>query len=90
MTEPLLRSLIQEKLVAGRLPYTSIPRLWGGPGSGETCDGCEETVTKDQLVLENLDAVGAGVQFHVSCFHVWEAERQLHGPQNTALGAMRA
>lgn len=81
MTERILRALIQEKIVAGRLPYTSIPRLWGGPGSGETCDGCEETVTKDQMVLENLDATGSGVQFHVPCFHVWESERQLHGSQ---------
>jgi hypothetical protein len=82
MTERILRALIHEKLVARRLPYTRIPLAWGGrPGNGETCDGCEQTVTKNQMLLENLDAVGSGVQFHVSCFHVWEAERQLHGPE---------
>ena len=45
-TSPSFVSLIQEKLAAGRLPNDHIPRIWGGPGNGETCDGCEETVTK--------------------------------------------
>ena len=44
----------------------------------ETCDGCGESVTKDQMVMENLDAAKCGVQFHVACFHVWDVERQLH------------
>ena len=77
MTQPLIRLLIQKKLVAGRLPYNDVPRLLGGPGNGEICDGCEETVTKDQLVLESLDAAGSGVQFHPSCFQIWEEERRL-------------
>ena len=76
MDEPILRLLIQEKLAAGRLPNDHIPRIWGGPGNGETCDGCEETVTKAQIVMENLDATGFGLQFHVACFYVWDAERQ--------------
>jgi len=63
MTQPSLRLLIQEKLAAGRLPNEHIPRIWGGPGNGETCDGCEETVTKAQIVMENLDATGSGSSF---------------------------
>ena len=43
MDQPLLRLLIQEKLADGRLPHTPIPRVWGGPGNGETCDGFGET-----------------------------------------------
>jgi hypothetical protein len=38
--------------------------------SGDDAAGCEETVTKQRVVLENLDATGSGVLFHVSCFHV--------------------
>ena len=76
MTQPSLRLLIQEKLAAGRLPTDHIARIWGGPGNGETCDGCEEPVTKAQIVMENLDETGCGVQFHVACFYVWDAERQ--------------
>ena len=78
MNAPILRLLIQEKLATGRLPHDPVPRLWGGPGRGETCDGCGESVTKDQMVMENLDAAKCGVQFHVACFHVWDVERQLH------------
>ena len=34
-------------------------------------------MTKAQIVMENLDATGCGVQFHVACFYVWDAERQV-------------
>ncbi len=77
MTQPVLRLLIQEKLDAGRLPYNSLPPYSGGPGHGETCDACEETVTVEQHVIGNLDAAGAGVQLHVACFHLWNVARQL-------------
>jgi hypothetical protein len=79
MDQPILRLLIQGKLADGRLPRAPIPRVWGGPGHGETCDGCGEAVTNAQLVIENLDAAGCGVQFHVACFHVWNVERQVPG-----------
>ena len=80
MDQPFLRLLIQEKLADGRLPRAPIPRVWGGPGHGETCDGCGETVTVAQLVMEGSnDAKGRGVQFHVGCFHVWNVERQGSG-----------
>jgi hypothetical protein len=79
MDQPFLRLLIQEKLADGRLPRAPIPRVWGGPGHGETCDGCGETVTHAQLVMEGPDAKGRGVQFHVGCFHVWDVERQVPG-----------
>jgi hypothetical protein len=77
MDQPFLRLLIQGKLADGRLPRAPIPRVWGGPGHGETCDGCGERVTNAQMVVENLDAAGCGVQFHVACFHVWNVERQV-------------
>ena len=80
MDQPFLRLLIQEKLADGRLPRAPIPRMWGGPGHGETCDGCGEIVTSAQTVMENLDdAADGGVQLHVACFHVWDVERQAYG-----------
>ncbi len=84
MDQPILRLLIQEKLADGRLPHTPIPRVWGGPGHGERCDGCGETVTKAQMVIENLDAAGYGVQLHVVCFHLWNVERQMPGDKPSA------
>jgi hypothetical protein len=79
MEQPLLRLLIQEKLADGRLPSTPIPRVWSSSGNGQICDGCGETVTHTQTVVEHRDAAGSGVQFHVACFHVWNVERQVTG-----------
>ena len=47
--------------------------MWGGPGNGEICDGCGETVTKTQVVMEGLSGKDRDVQFHVACFYVWDA-----------------
>ena len=84
MNQPILRLLIQEKLAAGRLPNTHTPRFWSGPGNGETCDGCGETVTRTQMLMWNLDATGGGVRFHVACFRLWDVERQMHGHMPSA------
>ena len=78
MEPPVLRLLIQEKLADGRLPRAPIPRVWGGPGHGEICDGCGETVAAAQAAIGNADAE-CGLQFHVACFHVWDVERQVRG-----------
>lgn len=73
----ILRLRIQDRLAAGHLPYEPQPRVWGGPGHGETCDGCGETITRTQMGIEIPDATGRGIQLHVACFHIWEVERQL-------------
>ena len=71
--------LIREKLAAGRLPRDHFPRIRSGPGNGETCDGCEATVARPQMMMESLDARGSRVQFHVGCYYVWVVERQVYG-----------
>lgn len=75
MEDQALRLLIQSKLSDGRLPHNSIPRIWGGSGNGETCDACEETISKNQFVMEGVGTEGGGVQLHVKCFYMWETER---------------
>jgi hypothetical protein len=76
MEDHALRLYIRAKLENGHLlPHDRVPHVWGGPGSGETCDGCEETITKDQLVMEGVGINGDEVEFHVKCFYVWVAER---------------
>ena len=84
MDQAILRLLIREKVATGCLPRTSTPRISGGPGQGETCDGCGSTVTRAQMLMEGaLDAQGCGIRFHVSCFALWDAERQLAGHEPT-------
>jgi hypothetical protein len=75
MDQTILRLLIREKLLDGRLPHDPVPRACGGPGQGETCDGCGETVTRAQLGMEDADAEHP-IRFHVACFYVWDAERR--------------
>ena len=60
MEDRTLRFLIQRKLAAGQLPQDSIPRMWGGPGNGECCDACEETITKTQFVMEGVSNAEGG------------------------------
>jgi len=87
MDQNILRPLIREKLANGCLPRTQGPRIWGGPSNGETCDGCGGRVAGAQMLMEGrLDALGCGVRFHVECFALWDAERQVIGqtPSGTA------
>ena len=79
MDKPTLRLMIHDKLADGRLPYNYIPRVGGGPGNGETCDGCAEPVTQAQVLMEGLSGRDRGVQFHDACFYVWDATRRVLG-----------
>lgn len=77
MLDNVLRTLIRRKLADGRLPHDSIPRMWGGPGNEESCQACEQIITKKQFVMEGISSVdGAiGIQLHVRCFQVWDEVR---------------
>ena len=72
-----LQLMIRQKLLNSALPYNSIPRVWGGPGNGEMCDGCDAIVTKDEWVIEGISLKGGRkpLQLHIACFHLWEIER---------------
>ena len=78
MEDSPLRLLIQTKLADGRLQQQAIPRVWGGPGHGETCTVCEEPVAKGQLVIEGSCDDGRTPFFHVHCFQIWESERRVY------------
>jgi hypothetical protein len=72
-----LQLIIRQKLLNRSLPYNSIPRVWGGPGNGEMCDGCDAIITKDEWVIEGVSLAGGRkpLQLHTECFHLWEIER---------------
>ena len=77
MQQHSLQLLIRQKLQNGALPLNSIPRVWGGPGNGETCDACEGSITKDEMLIEGISVAGGRkpLQLHTECFHLWEIER---------------
>lgn len=79
MDNETLRLLVQHKLQDGRLPLW-IGKIWTVPGGGTSCDACEASITKEQLVQEVALAGGRGakgtIQLHVRCFQVWDHERR--------------
>lgn len=83
MEQATLRHIIQRKLANGTLPHDSIPRIWGGPGNGETCDACEETISKNEFVMEGIGEAKTSVQFHVACFYIWDKIRIVPGREET-------
>ena len=77
MEAEALRLLIRSKLNDGRLPYNGM-EIWGGPGDGEQCAACDTRITKEQFVMEGIASTPTDekpIQFHVTCFYVWDAER---------------
>ena len=81
MDSEFLRALIRRKLADGRLPQNSIPRVWGKPGRGETCDACNQKVGENQFVMEavSTDLTKRALQFHVECLYLWDTERIVPG-----------
>jgi hypothetical protein len=79
MHDDALRLRILSKLADGRLPMNRLPKLWGGPGNSEVCDGCETIITKTEFVVEAQAPLTVGtqpLQLHARCFWLWESERR--------------
>jgi hypothetical protein len=87
MEHDSLRLLIRAKLEQGVLPYNSIPRIWGAPSDGETCDACDSLIDPSELVMEGISLSDGSkvlhaqdrrkpLQLHVTCFYLWDTERR--------------
>jgi hypothetical protein len=78
MLPELLRVLIHSKLQDGRLPHDSITKVWSSPSAGETCDGCDLILTKEDLLMAGttLTRGRMPLHFHVVCFRVWDDQRR--------------
>lgn len=79
MDQDILRHTIRRKLEAGSLPHDSIPRIWGGPATGEECDACGELITTEFLIEGISTADNQGLQLHVECFYIWDEARDVPG-----------
>ena len=77
MDQESLRLLIRRKLLNGRLPNDGIKKVWSSRSNGETCDGCDAILSKDQMLMEGvtMDLDRKPLQFHVRCSQVWDHER---------------
>ena len=79
--ESVLRAWAREAMKAGNLPDRRPERMWGGPGSGESCAVCGKAVDKEdvELELQFTSGEGAGAancHVHGRCFAAWELERR--------------
>ena len=76
---------VRAKIADGYLPKEFLPRVFGGPGTGQRCDACEETPLPEDLESEANLAKGGLVRFHIRCFGIWQTERvaQDQPPTNT-------
>jgi hypothetical protein len=88
MDQQTRRLLIQDKLLDGKLPHDSIPRVWGGSGHWKLRDGCDEIIERVQSLMEGINAKGQGVQFHVECFYMWDYQRLVGSEGGAPLGAI--
>jgi hypothetical protein len=78
MEQESLRLLIRRKIQNGRLSHAGMRRIWSSPSDGQTCDACDVTLAKEQLLMEGI-TLGLGrrrFQFHVRCFQIWDHERR--------------
>ena len=79
MDQESLRLLIRRKLQNGRLPSDGIKKVWSSRSNGETCEGCDAILSKDQMLMEgvSMDLARKSLQLHVRCFQIWDHERHL-------------
>ena len=79
MDQESLRLLVRNKIRDGHLPHDSITRVWSGPSDGETCDACDTTLSKEQVLVEGSHPGARQVgpfSSTVRCFHIWDHERR--------------
>jgi hypothetical protein len=88
MDDNTLREKALEAIKNGKLPTRSPDRIMGGPGCGEACAVCGETVRRSQIELEaefrpkseapaasrRLEAELDKYHLHPCCFMAWEFE----------------
>lgn len=78
--ETILRERARLAMRTGKMPRTQPERTWGGPGAGERCAVCNESIGRTESEFElQFAGVEKNPHIHVRCFAAWEFERQ-HGP----------
>lgn len=67
-------SMIRDKLAEGTLPRQDCRMTWYEPGRGGLCEGCEETITPDEVEVECDLGHGRTIRLHQRCHEFWMRE----------------
>ena len=82
MDDSSLREKAREAIQNGKLPAGSPDRIMGGPGCGEACALCGETLRRNRMELEAEFRQDGDIpeshkyHLHPRCFAAWECERR--------------
>ena len=82
LDETRLREKAREAIQNGKLPARSPDAIMGGPGCGEACALCGETLPRKYMELEPEFREEGEVpklhkyHLHPPCFAAWELERR--------------
>ena len=85
MDDSTLRDKAREAIRNGKLPTRRPDRIMGGPGCGEACALCGQTLRRNQMELEaefrQDGAIPELHKYHLDprCFAAWEFERSQNG-----------
>jgi hypothetical protein len=78
---------ITEKLWQGTLPADDPAKLWGGPGSGLPCDGCDAVISSSEPEHEVETPDGRTRRFHVACCGLWRVLKEALPPESAGTQA---
>jgi len=72
-----LKALAADRIRQNLLPARSPKAVWAGPGSGERCSLCDQTI--DQLETEYeidppMATLNRVVRLHLRCHTLWQLE----------------
>jgi hypothetical protein len=68
---------IRDKVRSGTLPLPPAPpeKCFVGKGTGRPCDGCDESITLEQIEYELDVTESRTLRFHDQCLAAWHAAR---------------
>jgi len=72
---------VRRKISNGVLPNNGSQKVWAALGSGRTCDGCDEPISREQVEHE-VELLGhRTLRFHQPCLEAWRvlAGREIGG-----------
>jgi hypothetical protein len=77
--KPDPRSVLVEKIRSGAVPLEPPLKVWGGPGRGGSCDGCDQQIRLSQIEYEIILPKDRFLHLHIACFGLWEGIRRRRG-----------